>query len=247
MLSAQTRTIDEVGARADALALRLGTKVTASTILLAAVIVIVIGAQSLLSTMEELDRNVTALNEQLVVTNIGIGVLTKTMASVPASQRNLEGVVEVVAAKQRIIGVTTTRVEAMASSTESLDARLGTIADSTTNMRGSLEGAATGTTQLDSTVVQLSDGMDPLVAAQRSMYLGTGRMRSRIDEMNASLAYVVRQLNYIAEPPTGGGFTVRASLPKETLPPIPGIRAEVAPLQVFRRSVWPVYRRDPAT
>ena len=100
--------------------------------------------------------------------------------------------------------------------------------------------------RLNTTIGSLNGKIDPLVTTQHAMLLGTQKMRAGLDGMNKSLAYVVRTMNYIAVPPTGGGMTIRADLPKETLPPIPGIKAEVEPVAVFPRGIWPVYTKDPA-
>jgi hypothetical protein len=244
---ARTYTRAELAARTDALALSIGSRVTASTLLLAAVVVILIGAQSLLATMEGMDRDLTEMNEQLAIANGGLALLNETMDSVPATAGHLGAVVKTVDETAIEVQASTGHIDAMVESTSQLDTQLGEIASSTASMGDSLQAAADDTATLDSTITELNDDIDPLVDTQHQMLLGTRRMRGGLDGMNASLAYVVRIMNYIAAPPTGGGMTIRADLPKQMLPPLPGIKAEVDPVPVFPRGIWPVYRRDPVT
>jgi hypothetical protein len=129
----------------------------------------------------------------------------------------------------------------MTHTTEKLNASLSSIAGSTTSMRTSLEGAQKGTDELGTTISSINGDIGPLVQTQHQMFLGTKKMRGGLDAMNSSLAYTIRIMNFITAPPSGGGMTMRADLPKETLPPIPGIRADVKPLEVFPRNAWPVY------
>ena len=64
-------------------------------------------------------------------------------------------------------------------------------------------------------------------------------MQRGLGGMNDSLAYTIRIMNWIAAPPHGQGMTIRADMPKETLPPF--VKAEVEPVVVFPRNVWPIY------
>jgi methyl-accepting chemotaxis protein len=234
-------TLDELSARTDALALAIGARVTASTILLACVIVILIGAQSLLATMQGMDRDLQEMNKQLAIANVGLVVLNTTMDSVPPTARHIEAIVGTVQETSDEVKVSVGHIDGMADTTGEINEQLASIADSTGSMRTSLEGASGDTTTLATTIGQLNGDIEPLVKTQHEMLLGTRSMRRGLDGMNASLAYVVRIMNYITVPPTGGGMTIRADLPKETLPPIPGIKAEVDPVPVFPRGIWPVY------
>jgi hypothetical protein len=241
----RTYTREELAARADALALGIGSRVTASTLLLACVVVILIGAQSLLTTMQQMERDLNTMNEQLAIANGGLVILNETMDSVPATSGHLETIVGTVRDTSDQVTASVGHIESMVGTSAQLDQQLGAIAGSTTEMRSSLEAAAGDTEQLAGTIGSLDRQLDPLVTTQAQMLQGTRRMRAGLDGMNQSLAYVVRIMNYIAAPPTGGGMTIRADLPKQTLPPLPGIRAEVAPVPVFPRGIWPVYAQDP--
>jgi hypothetical protein len=150
-------------------------------------------------------------------------------------------VVKTVQGTSKEVKVSAGNIDAMTKTTAKVNEQLGAIASSTGEMRGSLQSAATGTTKLSKTIGALNQDIGPLVKTQHELLLGTRRMRGGMDGMNASLAYVVRVLNYITRPPTGGGMMIRADLPKQTLPPIPGIKAEVEPVSVFPRDIWPVY------
>lgn len=237
----KTFTLEELASRTDALALSIGSRITASVILLACVVVILIGAQTLLSTMESMDRDLKEMAEQLAIANGGLVILNDTLDAVPPSARHVGAIRATMEATSKEVEVSVGHIETMAGTTEQLNGRLGAIAGSTTAMRTSLEGAAGDAEELSTTIGALNGNIDPLVKTQRQMLQGTRRMRSGLDGMNASLAYVVRIMNYIAAPPTGGGMTIRADLPKQTLPPLPGIKAEVDPVPVFPRNVWPVY------
>lgn len=237
----KTFSLEELSQRADALALGIGTKATASALLLACVVVILIGAQSLLGTVEAMDRDIKEMNEQMAIANGGLVVLNRTMDSVPPTSRHLGAIVKTVQDTSAQVKTSAGAIGTMADTTEQLNGQLGSIATSTSEMRASLEGAAGGTGTLATTIDSLNEDIVPLVRTQHDMYLGTKRMRAGLDSMNASLAYTIRIMNWIAAPPHGGPMTIRADLPKQTLPPVPGIRAEVKPLTVFRRNVWPVY------
>lgn len=238
-------TLEELQVRVDALALSIGSRLTASTLMVASMVVIILGAQSLLGTMQSMDRNIKKMNEHLAVSNQGLIILNKTMDSVPPMSKHLTAVVGTVDATATQVKASGDHITTMTKTTAQLNDSMGDIAGSTGEMRSSLEGAAQDASQLSSTITTLDKGIDPLVTTQHDMFLGTQRMRGGLDGMNGSLAYVIRIMNYIAAPPTGGGMTMRAELPKETMPPLPGIRAEADPVQVFARGVWPVYRRDP--
>ncbi|MCB0877640.1 MAG: hypothetical protein KDC46_01480 [Thermoleophilia bacterium] len=237
----RTFTLDELAARGDALALSIGSKVTASTILLACVVVILIGAQTLLSTMDGMNRDLNEMNKQLAVATTGLGILNETMNSVPPQARHVSAIVGTVDETAKAVKVSRGHIETMTGTTAKVNEQLGAIAGSTQAMRSSLEGAAGDAKELSTTIGELNGQLDPLVTTQHQMLLGTRKMRSGLDGMNASLAYVVRIMNYIAAPPTGGGMTIKAELPRQTLPPLPGIKAEVDPVPVFPRNIWPVY------
>jgi methyl-accepting chemotaxis protein len=237
----RTYPLEEVTQRVDALALTIGTKATASALLLGCVVVILIGAQSLLSTLQGMDRDIKVMNEQLAIANGGLDVLNKTMDSLPPTAQHMSAIVKTVGDTDKQVRISGVALEKMTHTTAKMNSSLGSIAESTTAMRGSLEGASKGTDQLATTIDDLNGDIGPLVKTQHQMFLGTKQMRAGLDAMNASLAYTIRIMNYITAPPHGGGMTIRADLPKETLPPIPGIKAEVKPVPVFPRNAWPVY------
>lgn len=237
----KTLTLEELSTRVDALALSVGSRITASVIMLACVVVILVGGQTLLSTMESMDRDLKEMSEQLAIANGGLDILNDIMDSVPPSARHVGAIRATMEDTSREVKVSVGHIETMTATTAQLNEQLGSIAGSTTAMRSSLQGAAGDAEELSTTIGTLDGGIDPLVKTQAQMLQGTRRMRGGLDGMNASLAYVVRIMNYIAAPPTGGGMTIRADLPKQTLPPLPGIKAEVEPVAVFPRNVWPVY------
>jgi methyl-accepting chemotaxis protein len=237
----KTYSLEELGQRSDALALAVGTRATASVLMLACVVVILIGAQSLLSALQGMERDLDEMNEQLAIANGGLEVLNKTMDSLPPTAEHLSTIVTTVGDVSKEVKVSAKSIGAVAGTTKTLNGQLEGIAGSTTSMRESLEGAAKGTGELSTTIGSLNQNIEPLVKTQHEMLLGTMRMRNGLDGMNASLAYTVRMLNYITAPPHGQGMMIRAELPKQTLPPIPGIRAEVEPIPVFPRNHWPIY------
>lgn len=234
-------TLEELAARTDALALRVGARTTASVLLMACVLVILIGAQSLLGTLKGMDRDIKTMNEQMAIANQGLVILNTTMDSLPSSDRHLGAIITSVTSTSEEVKRSATSIQTMADTTGTLHGDVAAIAESTGSMRGSLQSAASGTGGLATTITDLNKDIEPLVATQHKMLLSTRSMRGGLDRMNASLAYVVRIMNWITAPATGGGLHMRAELPKQTLPPIPGLRAEVKPVQVFERNVWPVY------
>ncbi|MEO6867526.1 MAG: hypothetical protein ABI200_05850 [Gaiellales bacterium] len=234
-------TLEELASRSDALALRIGTRTTASVLMIACVIVILIGAQSLLATMERMNQDIKVMNEQIAISNQGLVVLNTTMESLPKTERHMNAIVKTVASTQREVKTSASSIDAMAGTTTKLHGDVAAIAKSTGSMRGSMKGAADGTGTLATTITTLNADIKPLVATQHRMLLSTRTMRSGLDHMNASLAYTIRIMNWIAAPPTGDGMTLRVELPKETLPPLPGMRAEVKPVKAFERNIWPIY------
>ncbi|MCW2921226.1 MAG: hypothetical protein JWL76_1100 [Thermoleophilia bacterium] len=237
----KTYSLEEVSQRVDALALAVGARVTASVLLLACVVLILIGAQSLLSSLQGMERDLDEMNEQLALANGGLVILNKTMDSLPGTSKHLETIVATVGDVSKEVKFSSTSIGSVADTTKQLNTKLGSIAGSTTSMRTSLESAAKGTEELSTTITSLNANIDPLVKTQHEMLLGTMNMRKGLDGMNASLAYTIRIMNYIAAPPHGQGMMIRADLPKQTLPPIPGIKAEVEPIPVFPRNIWPIY------
>lgn len=237
----KTFTLEEMSQRTDALALAVGARITASVLLLACVVVILIGAQSLLSSLQGMERDLDEMNEQLAIANAGVGILNETMDSLPGTSKHLETMVVTVTGISREVKVSSASIGSVADTTATLNGQLEGIAGSTTSMRESLESAAGGTEELSTTIGSLNANIEPLVKTQHEMLLGTMNMRKGLDGMNASLAYTIRIMNYIAAPPHGQGMMIRADLPKQTLPPIPGIKAEVEPIPVFPRNIWPVY------
>jgi hypothetical protein len=237
----KTYSLEEMSQRADALALAVGARATASVLLLACVVVILIGAQSLLSSLQGMERDLDEMNEQLAIANVGVDILDKTMDSLGPTSKHLETIVTTVGDVSKEVKISSTSIGSVADTTTQLNTKLGTIAGSTSSMRESLEGASAGTVELSTTIGSLNTNIDPLVKTQHQMLLGTMNMRRGLDGMNASLAYTIRIMNYIAAPPHGQGMMIRAELPKQTLPPLPGIKAEVEPIPVFPRNIWPIY------
>lgn len=239
--SSFTTSVARVGAKADALALSIGSRIGVGSILLACVLVILVGAQSMLGTLQGMDRDIKVMNEQLGVANAGLVVLNKTMDSLPPTSKHLSGVVATVKSTTTEVDTSKRAIGGLSKTTKGLNGKIGHIATSTSAMRGSLEEVGAGTGTLNATVGDLNVKVAPLVATQHDMYLETKRMGGGLDGMNASIAYVIRQLNYMTSPPTGMDFSIRATMLKETLPPIPGLKTEVDPIPVFPRGAWPVY------
>ncbi|MBC7459741.1 MAG: hypothetical protein H7287_00110 [Thermoleophilia bacterium] len=101
--------------------------------------------------------------------------------------------------------------------------------------------ASAGTDQLGTLVSSLLVRLGPLVVQQHAQYLQTTRMSGGLDNMNDSLAYITRVLNYMSQPDTGGALQIKAELTKETMPPIPGLKVQADPISVFPRGAFPLY------
>lgn len=234
-------TFSELAQRTEALALAVGARVTSAVLLLGCVLVIVIGAQGMLGSLHAMDHDIKALNEEMAVANAGLDILNTTMDSLPPTRAHLHDVVATVEGTSAEVARSNRALGGMATTTNRLVNRMGSISSSTVAMRESMQGVASGTQTMGATVNDLNHKIDPLVSTQHAMLTQTARMERGLGAMNGSLAFVIRTLNYIAAPPTGGPFTVRADLPKETLPPIPGIKATTDPIPVFPRFPWKVY------
>lgn len=237
-----TRTAAEFAQKVDVLALNVGTKLSASALLIACVIVILLGAQSLLGALNHMSGDIKEMNHQMAIANSGLGVLNTTMNSVQPMASSMHTIVKTIDATGIEVNTSAKTIGMMASRTHQLRTGLGGIAGSTTKMRSSYDTMATDTQGLAKTISGLNTQITPLAATQHQMFQATSKMSGGLDTMNDSLAYVIRVLNYISAPPTGGALQLRVELPKEVMPPIPGIRAEVDPVSVFPRMSWPIFQ-----
>lgn len=233
--------VSTVSARIDTYALSFGSRIGVSGLMLGCVLAIVLGASSMLSSLQRMESDLNRMSGQLDVTNAGLAKLNKIMDSLPPTSSHLKQVVKTVRGTSTKVGESATSVKKLNTDTQSLNTMLAAIAVSTAEMRGSLESVDSKTGKLGSTVEDLNTKIKPLVVTQHGMFTEVQRMQGGIDGMNGSLAYVIRTLNYITRPPTGQGFTVRADLPKEALPPIPGVKVTADPVAVFPRNAWKVY------
>lgn len=215
--------------------------------MLACVLTIAVGAASLLDTVRAMDRDLEVMNEQLAAANEGTKLLNVYLASMPRTNTNLEQVVATVEQTSSQVATSKQSVGKLSSATVTMNDSLAAIAKSTGSMRSALEATEGHTGVLGSKIDELDGKLGPLVTTQRQMLGETRRMQTGMCAMNGSLAYVLRQLNFMTSPPNGGGFTVRVELDRTSLPPVPGIAAKAAPVEVFTRGAWPIYNeRGPA-
>src|SRR4051812_5453557 len=91
-----TRTAAQIAQQVDVLALTVGTKLSASALLLAGVIVILLGAQSLLGSLKSMDKDIAEMNKQMDVANSGLVVLNKTMTSVEPMANSMHAIVKTI-------------------------------------------------------------------------------------------------------------------------------------------------------
>lgn len=235
-------TASRVQRRADAVALQLGAKLTVSAIFLACIATIAIGAAALLDTMRAMDADLKVMSQELDTSNEGLVVLNKTMDSLPPTDRHMVKIIKTVTSTRKEVRTSSRAVAALNSNTKNLNAMIADIAGSTGRMNTSLGNVDGETRKLGTVVESLSGDIGPLAATNKKMLTDVHSMRRGMQGMNASLAYVVRTLNYIAAPPHGQGFLIRTELDKKALPPIPGVHAKTDPVQVFPRNPWPVYK-----
>jgi hypothetical protein len=228
--------------RVASLALTIVTRGTASVLLLAAVVVLLVGAQSLLGAMQDMDTDITAMGKQLAVANDGLDTLNTTMEALPKTAGHVTTILATVQGTGAEVKTSASRIAATATTTQGLATKIDAIGGSTAKMRVSHESAEAGTNELATTVATLNTKLAPLVKTQHAMLGETVTMRSGLDNMNDSLAFIVRVLNEMSEPHTGGGMTIRADLTKDTMPPIPGLKVEADPIQVFERGAFPLYK-----
>ncbi|MCW2974183.1 MAG: hypothetical protein JWN72_2456 [Thermoleophilia bacterium] len=227
--------------RVDALALAVGTKLTASALLIGALVVLIVGAQSLLGAMQSMDRDIAEMNRQLVTANEGLVTLDTTMAALPKTSRHVTTILKTVQGTGREVKVSSAGIASTAAATTDIAAKLDTINESTAAMRASHVHASEGTDQLGTIVSSLQVKLAPLVKQQHTQYLQTKRMSDGLDNMNDSLAYIIRALNYMTEPDSGGSLKIKAELTKETMPKIPGLKIQADPISVFERGAFPLY------
>ena len=227
--------------KADAIALGIGSKITASTLMMACVLTIVLGAASMLDALISMDSDLKRMSRNLDEANGGLAVLNKTMDSLGPTNAHMDSILVTVKDTHTEVKRAGANVATLSDRTGSINTKIEGIATSTTTMRMSLENLDGSTGELEGTVTDLSGRIEPLAATQSQMLGEVRNMREGMNGMNASLAYSIRMLNYMTAPPLTKGFTVKAVLDPRTLPPIPGVAAETEPIAVYPRNFWPVY------
>lgn len=228
-----------LAARSDALALSIGARVTGSTLILACVLTIALGAASMLNALKSMDSSLQEMVEQVALTEQGTVLLDEAMDSLPPSAESLTAVTKTVKTTGGEVATSRKAIDSLAADTQKMSDDLAGIATGTAALDSSIGEVAATTGQLSETVTGLDKQLGPLVQTQSKMRRQTTVMRGGICAMNGSLASVVRMLNYLTAPPTGRGFTVRVELDKKALPG--PVKATADPVQVFQRGAWPVY------
>lgn len=227
--------------RMDAFALTVGSKMTASTLILACVLCIVVGATSMLGSLQQMDKDLKEMSSLLEEANGGLKVLNGTMDSLEPTADSLDGILKSVSSTSKEAATSKKAISGLDTTTGKLNGMLSDIADQTAAMRASEEQLGKGTTQLAGTIGELSKTVDPLAATQKGMLGEVRTMKAGMGGMNGSLAYVIRTLNYMTAPPTGQSFSMKVEMDKKALPPVPGVKAVADPVVVFPRGSWPVY------
>lgn len=241
MLDAAATAPQRAVGRMDAFALTIGSKITASSLVLACVLCVVVGATSLLSSLEEMDRDLKKMSALLEDANSGLKVLNTTMDSLAPTAKSLDAIVVTVSKTSAQAKTSKTAISELGTTTTTLNEMLTSIKDETAAMSASEQELATSTEQLNTTLADLSTTVDPLAKTQNGMLGEVRTMKGGIAGMNGSLAYTIRSLNYMTAPPTGQSFSLQVELDKKALPPIPGIKAKADPVVVFERGAWPIY------
>lgn len=229
--------------RSDAIALSLGSKLTVSTLMVACVLAIVLGAASILDSMQAMDRDLKVMSKQMAQAGDGLDTLNGIMNSLPPTTQHMDRIIVTVRDTSGQVEKSGAAIRKTNRQTAGLNTMIADIAGTTGRMRGSLQSVAGKTGGLDRTISTLNDKIPPLVKTQAGMIGHVSDMRDGMQGMNNSLALTIRQLNYITAPPHGGPFTVRVDLDKKALPPIPGLAATTDPVVVYPRGVFgPPYR-----
>jgi septal ring factor EnvC (AmiA/AmiB activator) len=225
----------------DTFALSIGSKITASSLVLACVLCVVLGATSLLSSLEEMDRDLKVMSKLLEDANSGLAVLNTTMDSLAPTTKSLDAIVVTVSKTSEQAKTSKAAISELGTTTTTLNEMLTGIEEETAAMSASEQELASSTEQLNATLTDLSTTVDPLATTQSGMLGEVKTMKTGIAGMNGSLAYTIRSLNYMTAPPTGQSFSLQVELDKKALPPIPGVKAKADPVVVFPRGSWPVY------
>ena len=227
--------------RADVMALALGARLGVGALLVACLLAVVMGASSILASMEQMEGDLQVMSENLAISQQGLDILNKTMASVPPTAEGMAGVVATVESLQAEVATSRTALNDLGLATDGVAESLDGIAANTERMAGSLDRVDASTEELGGTVNRLSTSIGPLVANQQKMRSSVVAMEQGTWAMNDSLAYVIRILNYMAAPPTGEPFTIRVDPDKRSLPNLPGLKVESDPVPVFDSPPWKPY------
>ena len=228
-------------AQCDAFALSVGTRITISTLMLACLLVIAVGASSLLDSLKAMDADMKVMDTELGHAQAGTYVLIDQMESLPPTAQHMRDIVTAVKGTGKQVKKSKTAVGQLQGKTAKMDTSLAAIGKQTASMGGELATTDDKTTQLAAAIDELNGGITPLVKTNHDMLSQTYVMRNGVCSMNASLAYTIRTLNYMTAPPQGGPFSVRVEMDKKTLPPVPGVVASTEPLVLYKRGAWPIY------
>lgn len=234
-------TMSSAKQKADSVALGIGSRIGVGALLIASLLALMLGAAAMLDSLKQQESHLRDMSKNLAVTQEGLVVLNKSMGSVPPTSTEMKKILATVDDVQVEMERSASTLSDISSTTAGLSGGLADIASSTNAMRASLESINTSTGQLTGNLTEVNQQLGPLVKVQDGMLNEVKVMRQGTRNMNASLLYVVRVLNYLSAPPAGGGFTASVEPSKAALPNLPGLKTETNAVEVFPRNVWQPY------
>ena len=220
---------------------RLGPGGLLAVLTLLAVGTIVAASFSVLASVDHINASLTRLEGALVVATRGVDTLNARMTAVGRMARHMHRATVLTQDIGRSVGRSRGRIEQLQSGTARLDGLVGGVSASTGRIGSSLAGLDSGTSALAGSVKAVGAGVTPLVGSTAGLHGSIGRMGGRIGDMNGSLRYVIRILNYMSAPPGGGPFSIRVVLDPAIVPKIKGIKITTDAIPVFSRGRFPRY------
>jgi hypothetical protein len=220
---------------------RLGAGAGLVVLALLTALTLVIGAASILHSVDNVNGNLGRLEGALGTANASVDVLNRRMSAIDRIDRDMLRARVLTARIGTSVGSSRRRIRGLRTGTARIDAALARVASSTDRVNAQLAGIDGQTASLAGSVGAVGRTVTPLLATNRSLHGSVLSMRSGIGEMNGSLRYVIRVLDYMAAPPAGGSFSINVRLDPRLLPDLKGLTVKTDPIAVFRRGQWKTY------
>jgi hypothetical protein len=204
-------------------------------------VTIIAGGVSILHSVRGINHSLVRLEAALGTANASVDALNHRMNAIGRMDADLARARTLTDGIGGSVARSRARIRALRSGTAGIDAALARVASSTDRINGSLQGIDSQTGGLATSVAAVGRTITPLIGTNRALRRSVTSMRSGVSDMNGSLRYVIRVLDYMTAPPGGGPFSIDVRLDPALIPKVKGLTVTSAPIEVFRRGQWRPY------